>query len=137
MSRINQVTALCTTCATCHLCVPQGLGDEDTMQLQAIITITRTVRRGETLFRTDDTFDSLYAIRSGSVKTTVTHFSGREQVMGLHLSATRSASMASASAATRATRSRWRIAPSVCFPSRDSSGSAARPSPSSGVCSRS
>jgi CRP/FNR family transcriptional regulator, anaerobic regulatory protein len=78
--------ALCTTCATRHLCMPQGLNGEDTSQLQAAITASRTIRRGETLFRADDPFDSIYAIRSGSVKTTVSHPSGREQVMGLHLS---------------------------------------------------
>jgi CRP/FNR family transcriptional regulator len=78
--------AVCTTCATRHLCMPQGLNAEDTVQLQSVITTSRSVRRGETLFRTDDPFDNLYAIRSGSVKTTLSHTSGREQVTGLHLS---------------------------------------------------
>ncbi len=37
------------------------------------------------MFRTGDPFDSLYAVRSGSIKTVVVHDGGREQVTGLML----------------------------------------------------
>jgi CRP-like cAMP-binding protein len=91
----------------------------------------------ETLFRTDDTFDSLYAIRPGSVKTTVTHLSGREQVMGLHLSGD-PLSLEGIDERRHACSAIALEDSSICvFPSRDSSDSAARPAPSSGACSRS
>jgi CRP/FNR family transcriptional regulator, anaerobic regulatory protein len=69
-----------------HLCVPEGLRAADVAKLEQVISVTRPVRRGETLFRTGDTFDSLYAVRSGSIKTVVTHEAGREQMVGLMLS---------------------------------------------------
>jgi CRP/FNR family transcriptional regulator, anaerobic regulatory protein len=78
--------AHCSTCAMRQLCVPEGLCDDDTAKLQAVIATARTIRRGEALFHIGDTFESLYALRSGSIKTTVSHANGREQVTGLHLS---------------------------------------------------
>ncbi len=63
----------------------EGLSATDTDKLQSVIVNARNIRRGETLFRIGDTFDALYAIRSGSLKTVVTSANGRDQVMGLHL----------------------------------------------------
>ncbi|MEA3124415.1 MAG: family transcriptional regulator, anaerobic regulatory protein [Caballeronia sp.] len=79
--------AHCSTCALRHYCLPQGLSSDDVNRLQKVIVNARTIKRGETLFRVGDTFDTLYAIRSGSVKTVVStaNGNGREQVMGLHL----------------------------------------------------
>ena len=80
--------AHCSTCALRHYCLPQGLSSEDVVRLQKVIVNARAIKRGETLFRVGDTFDTLYAIRSGSIKTVVStsNGNGREQVMGLHLS---------------------------------------------------
>lgn len=79
--------AHCSTCALKHYCLPQGLSSDDVNRLQTVIVNARTIKRGETLFRVGDTFDTLYAIRSGSIKTVVStpNGNGREQVMGLHL----------------------------------------------------
>lgn len=79
--------AHCSTCALQHYCLPQGLSSDDVNTLQTVIVSARTIKRGETLFRVGDTFDTLYAVRSGSLKTVVSmpNGNGREQVMGLHL----------------------------------------------------
>src|SRR6266702_6014764 len=77
--------AHCSTCALRPGCMPQGLSANDTEKLEAVIVNARTIKRGETLFRIGDTFDTLYAIRSGSIKTAVSSANGREHVMGLHL----------------------------------------------------
>ncbi|MDN7184643.1 helix-turn-helix domain-containing protein [Caballeronia sp. SEWSISQ10-4 2] len=79
--------AHCSTCALQHYCLPQGLSSEDVNALQKVIVNARTIKRGETLFHVGDTFDTLYAVRSGSLKTVVSaaNGNGREQVMGLHL----------------------------------------------------
>jgi CRP/FNR family transcriptional regulator len=69
-----------------HLCMPEGLSADDTAKLEGVICSTRTVLRGEALFRAGDVFESLFAIRSGSLKTVVSHEGGREQVTGLYLS---------------------------------------------------
>jgi CRP/FNR family transcriptional regulator, anaerobic regulatory protein len=77
--------ARCSTCSMRHLCVPEGLSAEQTATLETLILDTRPVRRGETLFRADDAFHALFAVRCGSFKTLVAHAGGREQVSGLYL----------------------------------------------------
>ncbi|KDR39408.1 Crp/Fnr family transcriptional regulator [Caballeronia glathei] len=69
-----------------HLCMPEGLSADDTAKLEGVICSTRPILRGEALFRAGDVFESLFAIRSGSLKTVVSHEGGREQVTGLYLS---------------------------------------------------
>ncbi|MET5116541.1 Crp/Fnr family transcriptional regulator, partial [Burkholderia pseudomallei] len=72
--------AHCSTCAMRHLCMPQGLAPEALARLESVICTARPVRRGETLFREGDTFDTLYAVRYRSRKTIATRHDGREQV---------------------------------------------------------
>ena len=45
----------------------------------------RTVRRGETLFRSGDRFESVYAVRAGFFKTRVSSEDGRDQVTGFQM----------------------------------------------------
>ncbi|NIE64829.1 helix-turn-helix domain-containing protein [Burkholderia sp. Ax-1719] len=80
-----RTTARCSSCAMRHLCMPQGLSLDDLPKLEALICNARSVRRGESLYRAGDPFDTLYAVRSGSLKTVMAHRDGREQVTGLRL----------------------------------------------------
>jgi CRP/FNR family transcriptional regulator, anaerobic regulatory protein len=75
----------CSGCAMRHLCMPQGLPAEDLPKLEAVVCGARKVRRGEALYRTGDRFDSLFAVRSGSLKTVIVNRDGREQITGLRL----------------------------------------------------
>ncbi len=86
LPQVRRNAAHCTGCAMRHLCVPEGLCATDVVKLENVISATRRVRRGDTLFRAGDAFESLYAVRSGSLKTVVRHEGGREQVTGLLLS---------------------------------------------------
>ncbi|WP_321913651.1 helix-turn-helix domain-containing protein [Paraburkholderia sp. J11-2] len=81
----TQPSARCSGCAMRHLCMPQGLPAEDLPRLEALICGARKVRRGEALYRSGDRFDSLYAVRSGSLKTLIVNRDGREQITGLRL----------------------------------------------------
>jgi CRP/FNR family transcriptional regulator len=84
-TRARRNAAHCSTCAMRHLCMPEGLCASDVAKLENIISVTRRVKRGDPLFRAGDRFDALFALRSGSIKTIITHDSGREQVTGLLL----------------------------------------------------
>ncbi|MGF6756990.1 fumarate/nitrate reduction transcriptional regulator Fnr [Paraburkholderia sp. GAS334] len=75
----------CSTCAMRSVCMPQGLSPLELLRLDAIICSTRVVKQGEALYRTGDSFQSIYAVRAGSFKTIVMHRDGREQVTGFHL----------------------------------------------------
>ena len=77
--------ARCSSCAMRPLCMPQGLSPDELPKLEALICSARPVRRGEALYRSGDPFGNLFAVRSGSLKTTLTYRDGREQVTGLRL----------------------------------------------------
>jgi CRP/FNR family transcriptional regulator, anaerobic regulatory protein len=81
----TQPGSRCSCCAMRHLCMPQGLPAEDLPKLEAVVCGARKVRRGEALYRSGDRFDSLYAVRSGSLKTLIVNRDGREQITGLRL----------------------------------------------------
>ena len=64
---------------------PADREDRD-MSLLADGAYTRKrVKRGETLYRAGEAFDSLYALRSGSFKSSAVLEDGRDQVTGFHM----------------------------------------------------
>jgi CRP/FNR family transcriptional regulator len=77
--------ARCSSCAMRTVCMPQGLTQSEVARLDSIICSTRMIRQGEALYRANDPFQSIYAVRAGSFKTIVMHRDGREQVTGFHL----------------------------------------------------
>ena len=82
---LSQIKLACKNCSLHQLCLPIGIGDEDMERLEEIITRRRPVTRGEHLFNQGDRFRSVYAIRSGSVKTYTISDDGSEQITGFHL----------------------------------------------------
>jgi CRP/FNR family transcriptional regulator, anaerobic regulatory protein len=75
----------CSTCSLRELCLPVGLSSEDMARLDELVLVRRPVKRGEYLFRANDPFDSLYAVRTGFFKTKVLLEDGREQVTGFQM----------------------------------------------------
>lgn len=87
-SRVISLTSIQVACENCslhQLCLPLELSHSDMDQLEHIIKRRRPLQRGEYLFQAGDTFSSIYAIRSGSLKTFTTTDDGQEQVTGFHL----------------------------------------------------
>ncbi|MBU9124543.1 helix-turn-helix domain-containing protein [Burkholderia multivorans] len=77
--------ARCSACAMRAMCLPPQLTAAEYSRLDAIICATRHVRQGDALFRADDPFHSLYAVRAGSFKTVMMHRDGREHVTGFQI----------------------------------------------------
>lgn len=75
----------CSSCNLRELCLPVGLSHDDVEQLDGMVATRRTVARGDTLFRSGDPFQSLYAVRTGFFKTCVTAEDGRDQVTGFQM----------------------------------------------------
>ena len=76
----------CSTCSKRTSCMSSDVTQADVTKFEALIGGTRVVRRGETLFRIGDTFESLYTIRMGSFKTVIVHWNGIEHITGFHFS---------------------------------------------------
>ncbi|MCG4454729.1 MULTISPECIES: fumarate/nitrate reduction transcriptional regulator Fnr [unclassified Pseudomonas] len=77
--------AHCKDCSLATLCLPLSLNLEDMNSLDEIVKRGRPLKKGEFLFRQSDVFDSVFAVRSGALKTFSLSDSGEEQITGFHL----------------------------------------------------
>jgi CRP/FNR family transcriptional regulator, anaerobic regulatory protein len=75
----------CRHCNCRELCVPRRLNGEEIRQFEAVVGPPIHLAKGQVLYRAGDLFSVLYAIRVGSVKTSVLAEDGREQVAGNHI----------------------------------------------------
>ena len=88
MLRGAPVASLKTTCSSCHLrelCLPCGMTGIEVERLDEMMFGRRRIKAGETLYRQGDPFQCVYAVRRGTLKSTLTLADGREQVSGFHL----------------------------------------------------
>ena len=75
----------CSSCNLRELCLPLGLTEGDIERLDGLVMLRRPVARGAALFRSGDPFESLYAVRTGFFKTTISSGDGRDQVTGFQM----------------------------------------------------
>jgi CRP/FNR family transcriptional regulator len=68
-----------------QLCLPVGMAPDDVGQLDQIIVRRRRVARDERLYRMDDEFKNLYAIRFGHFKTFQVNQGGEQQITGFQM----------------------------------------------------
>jgi hypothetical protein len=104
---LNQLRRSCSSCALHELCLPAGIGIDDMNRLDATVKDKRTLDRGAVLYREGDTFDALYVVRSGSLKTFVQNEAGDMQILAFHLPARSSASMRWRPTSMSARPKRW------------------------------
>ncbi len=83
IKHVNHVD--CKECSLSSLCLPIALHIEEIDQLDAIIKRGRPLKKGEHLFIEGDPFNSLYAVRSGALKTYTSTNEGEEQITGFQL----------------------------------------------------
>ena len=69
-----------------ELCLSLGMSVHDTDRLSTIIPQRLKIKKGAVLFRAGDPLRSLYAVRSGYFKTTITSRDGRERLIGFPMS---------------------------------------------------
>ena len=75
----------CDSCSLNNLCLPLAVANEDLGLLEEIIDRGRPLHRGDHIFRAGDTFDAVYAVRSGTVKSYSVTSAGEEQIIGFHM----------------------------------------------------
>ena len=75
----------CNDCSLSAVCLPLAVTTGQLEELDSIIKRSRPLKRGEHLFRAADPFESVYAVRSGAVKTYSLSEEGEEQVTGFYL----------------------------------------------------
>ncbi len=79
------VKTACSNCNLRELCLPIGLEADELKKLDELVSTRRRLKRGDHLYRAGQTFESIYAIRSGFFKTDVLIEDGRDQVTGFQM----------------------------------------------------
>ena len=74
----------CGNCRLNSLCLPLALESEDIDQLDSIIQRSKPLQKAHHLYREGDAFQSVFAVRSGTLKAYKTTDDGREQVTGFY-----------------------------------------------------
>ncbi len=82
---ISHLKSSCATCSLRELCLPVGLNEHEIHVLGEVVSHKRKIQRGGYLHRAGSKFQSLYAIRSGFLKTCILEQDGRQQVTGFHM----------------------------------------------------
>lgn len=62
-----------------------GLDSTDVERLESVVKRSRPLHRGDHLFHCGERFNSLFVVKTGSVKTYTPTIDGGEQVLGFHL----------------------------------------------------
>jgi CRP/FNR family transcriptional regulator len=75
----------CSNCNLRELCLPVGFSADELGRLDGLVKTRRRVKQGDQLFNDGDTFTSLFAVRTGFFKTSITTDDGREQVTGFQM----------------------------------------------------
>lgn len=79
------LTTACKSCSLHPLCLPLALSTEDIDSLDAIIKRGKPIKKGEYLFHQGDECTSVYAVRTGTLKSFALSSDGEEQVTGFYL----------------------------------------------------
>ena len=82
---VQKLRTACSVCSLRELCLPAGLDQRELAQLDHLVNRRQPVKRGDSLYRAGVELRSLYAIRTGFMKSSVLHADGREQVAGFHM----------------------------------------------------
>ncbi len=81
----NRLKVACTDCSLQQLCLPVGLDEHEFVKLERIVDRGKPLVRGKHIYFPGDEFKSLYAVRSGTVKTYSVGSDGTEHVTGFYL----------------------------------------------------
>ncbi len=82
---LQAVRVACKECSLHQICLPRSITGGDLEKLDDIIERKRPLKRSEHLFQVGGSFNSIYVVRSGSLKTYSPTVDGQEQVTGFHL----------------------------------------------------
>ncbi len=75
----------CSSCRLNSLCLPISLELNDINKLDDIIQRGRPIQKGDRIYHAGEKFHSVYAVRSGAVKTIRNTQDGQEQITGFYL----------------------------------------------------
>lgn len=81
----NPHNVTCTDCSLNPICLPVAVNKDQLDLLDRTIKRGRALKKGEYVFHTGQEFHSVYAVRSGTIKTYSSSEEGEEQITGFYL----------------------------------------------------
>ncbi len=84
-SLTQDLKTACSNCNLRELCMPLGFTNQEMKKIDDVVKTRHRIKQGELLFSNGDTFTSLYAIRTGFFKSSISTEDGREQVIGFQM----------------------------------------------------
>jgi CRP/FNR family transcriptional regulator len=82
---MGALKASCAGCSMHQLCLPMGLDDAEINRLDQVIGARRRIERDERLYKMEDPFRNLYAVRFGHFKTYQINAAGEQQITGFQM----------------------------------------------------
>lgn len=82
---LSSIRTGCKTCSLSRFCFPNSEAGQGKDKFNNTVARSHKFERGEYIFRVNEPFKTVYAIRTGSVKTYMSIENGKEQVTGFHL----------------------------------------------------
>jgi CRP/FNR family transcriptional regulator len=75
----------CSQCPVVRVCLPATIQPDQVALIEGMVTRQRSLLPGQYLFRVGEDFSSLFAVRSGCLKSTVLDTDGGEHILNFHL----------------------------------------------------
>ncbi|SHE78792.1 CRP/FNR family transcriptional regulator, anaerobic regulatory protein [Modicisalibacter ilicicola DSM 19980] len=85
VTTLKEVRDSCRNCRLRSLCLPESLSTADIGKLEEIVHRRKPIARGDYLFQAGHPFTAIYAVRTGSIKTSTLLSNGDEHISGFHL----------------------------------------------------
>ncbi len=82
---METIKVSCSNCTLSELCLPHGMNHQDMEKLDEIVKRHQPYQPGQHVYRAGDRSRSLFAVRSGALKSYCTTEDGDEQVLGFTL----------------------------------------------------
>ena len=82
---IHALKLACSNCNMRELCMPVGLPPNLLEKLDELVYTRKRLKAGTTLYHAGSRFHSLYAVKTGSIKTATLNEDGREQITGFYM----------------------------------------------------
>ena len=76
------VSSTCFGCNRQRTCLAHSLENEELAAFDSIVKHTKKLKKGEFLYRAGEPSETIYTVRSGSLKTFIIDEEGREQILG-------------------------------------------------------
>ena len=83
--KLQDLKSRCENCSLKDLCLPRSLDIEELEKLDRVVRTEKINSKNRIIFKQGESSGSIFAVKSGSIKTFTTARNGDDQILGFHL----------------------------------------------------